>query len=329
MMFPQRLVRTLGGLGSEALVGVKGSVLRTFSRDLSGGRKTVVITGASRGIGYAITKLITNTLDSTSVVYGTSRNSAEQLTDLIREEVDVGKEKCVEFKNLEVTDTAGIMALRNLIELKHGQIDILINNAGMYFYPAMEATEHFVQVQRTLDINYWGMKNVISSFLPLMSDQARIVNMSSNHSHVSLIPGRSIQMKLGDPSLTEKCLDDLMMDYQRHSTEFNYDFEEVGWPRCAYTVSKVAVNAYTRILQRQLEEKGRGGIVVNSIHPGSYHSKITQDNDYATTPNEAAKSVVATALMPPGQAQPRGQFLWHDLKEVNWNEVLEMKAMAR
>ena len=83
-MLPQRLVRTLGGLGSEALVGVKGSVLRTLCRDFSGGKKTVVITGASRGIGYAITKLITNTLESTSVVYGTSRNSAEQLTDLIR-----------------------------------------------------------------------------------------------------------------------------------------------------------------------------------------------------------------------------------------------------
>ena len=103
----------------------------------------------------------------------------------------------MEFRNMEVSNTAGIMELKNHIETKHGQIDILINNAGMYFYPAMEATEHFVQVQRTLDINYWGMKNVISSFLPLMSDQSRIVNMSSNHGHLSRIPGRSIQMQLG------------------------------------------------------------------------------------------------------------------------------------
>ena len=189
----------------------------------------------------------------------------------------------MEFKNLEVSDTAAIMGLRNFIEEKHGQIDVLINNAGMYFYPTTDNTEHFVQVQRTLDINYWGMKNVISSFLSLMSDQSRIINMSSYHGHLSRIPGRSIQMQLGrqrttnfclplriklfyskltkpyytgDSSLTEKRLDDLMMEYQRHSTEFNHDFEEVGWPRCAYTVSKVAVNAYTRILQRQLEERG-------------------------------------------------------------------------
>ena len=98
---------------------------------------------------------------------------------------------------MEVTNSAGIMALRNHIETKHGQIDILINNAGMYFYPAVEATEHFVQVQRTLDINYWGLKNVISCFLPLMSDYSRIVNMSSNHGYVSLIPGRLIQRELG------------------------------------------------------------------------------------------------------------------------------------
>ena len=144
----------------------------------------------------------------------------------------------------------------------------------MYFYPALEATEHFVQVQRTLDINYWGLKNVINAFLPMMSDTARIVNMNSNYGHVSHIPTRRIKQKLGktaiggmdilqllsiivaDPNLTERELDEMIMDYQRHCTEFNDDFEILGWPRCSYTVSKVAVNAYTRILQKQLEEKG-------------------------------------------------------------------------
>ena len=46
-------------------------------------------------------------------------------------------------------------------------------------------------------------------------------------------------------------------------------------------------------------------------------SPRTQNNDYATTPAEAAKSVVATALQT--QPQPRGKFLMHDLSEVNWD----------
>ena len=84
MIFPAKVARSLRGLGSEVLlVGMRGLAMRKLTREFSEGRKTVVITGASRGIGYAITKLITNTLDSPTI-YGTSRNSAEQLTDLIR-----------------------------------------------------------------------------------------------------------------------------------------------------------------------------------------------------------------------------------------------------
>ena len=114
-----------------------------------------------------------------------------------RDQVDPEKAMRVKFMPMEVTNIVSVVDLRNKIYEEHGQIDILINNAGMYFYPALDATEHFVQVQRTLDINYWGLKNVINAFLPMMSDAARIVNMNSNYGHVSHIPGREIKQKLG------------------------------------------------------------------------------------------------------------------------------------
>ena len=128
-------------------------------------------------------------------------------------------------------------------------------------------------MQRTLETNYWGLKNVVNAFIPKLSENARIVNMSSNFSMLKMIPGREIRSILGffliiinvfnlkyfstgKSDLSEKDLDELMMEYQRRSTEFNDDFAELGWPRCAYTVSKVAVNAYTRILQRFFEQNG-------------------------------------------------------------------------
>ena len=111
VMFSKRIAKTLGGLGSEVLDGMRGSVLRTISRDFSGGRKTVLITGASRGIGYAITKLITNTLDSPAV-YGTSRNSAEQLTDLVR---------CVRIRlNNPPSILSNLSGVKNIIYGIHG-----------------------------------------------------------------------------------------------------------------------------------------------------------------------------------------------------------------
>ena len=53
------------------------------------------------------------------------------------------------------------------------------------------------------------------------------------------------------------------------------DWEANGWSNCAYTVSKVGVNVYTRILQRLFDIEGLG-MVVNSVHPGTKNSKIQQ-----------------------------------------------------
>ena len=50
---------------------------------------------------------------------------------------------------------------------------------------------------------------------------------------------------------------------------------------------QVAVNAYTRLLQHQVEADISESVVVNAIHPGSRHSKISQESPL--TPSDAAK----------------------------------------
>lgn len=97
-----------------------------------------------------------------------------------------------------MSNIVGVVELRNHIYSQQGQVDVLINNAGQYFYPAQSASEHFVQVQRSLDINYWGLKNVINAFLPMMSDTGRIVNMSSHLGHTCNIPGAKLRKQFGN-----------------------------------------------------------------------------------------------------------------------------------
>ena len=91
-------------------------------------------------------------------------------SSFLREEVDIRKSKGVTFKKVDVSNIVSVVELRNYIYGQQGQVDVLINNAGQYYHPAQSASEHFVQVQRSLDINYWGLKNVINAFLPMMSD---------------------------------------------------------------------------------------------------------------------------------------------------------------
>lgn len=47
------------------------------------------------------------------------------------------------------------------------------------------------------------------------------------------------------------------------------------------------MNAYTRLLQHQVEADISESVVVNAIHPGSRHSKISQESPL--TPSDAAK----------------------------------------
>eukprot|EP00092_Neocalanus_flemingeri_P037144 GFUD01040432.1.p1 GENE.GFUD01040432.1~~GFUD01040432.1.p1 ORF type:complete len:328 (+),score=51.63 GFUD01040432.1:144-1127(+) len=284
--------------------------------------KIAVVTGASRGIGYATAKELCSRLTSANI-YLTTRGQTDDLNALIKQEVG-DKGKMVEFHTMEVTDVDSMVEFRNMLRTRHGKIDILINNAGRYFEPSDISCDHHCQVKNTLAINYWGLKNICKAFFPMMNQKARIVNLSSHLGHLSLIPGEAIKTQLGDPHLTEQQLDSLILQYQEHCTALTNTYREVGWPESAYTVSKVAVNAYTRILQRQLEEEGMESVVVNAIHPGSKHSRIVQES--ALTDADGAKAVVSTAMLADPCYHPRGKFIWHDLKVKNWDQG-NVKAM--
>eukprot|EP00092_Neocalanus_flemingeri_P002916 GFUD01003119.1.p1 GENE.GFUD01003119.1~~GFUD01003119.1.p1 ORF type:complete len:329 (+),score=71.59 GFUD01003119.1:61-1047(+) len=279
--------------------------------------KIAVVTGASRGIGYATAIELCSKLASANI-YLTTRGETGDLNTVIKEELG-DKGHMVEFHKMEVTDIDSMVEFRNMVHAKHGKIDLLINNAGKYFEPSEASDEHFRQVEKTLAINYWGLKNVCKAFLPMLNPAARIVNLSSHLGHLSLIPGEAVRKQLGNPNLSEQQLDSLILQYQDHCTEFKNNYIEAGWPSCAYTVSKVAVNAYTRILQRQLEEENMEGVVVNAIHPGSSHSKIKQEESPLTSA-DAAKAVICTALLADPCNHPRGKFIWHDLQIINWDQ---------
>jgi len=280
--------------------------------------KVAVVSGASRGIGYATAKVLANKL-KTGHIYLTTRGDPAPLTELIREQV---KNKQIvdniEFHNVDVTQIDSIVKFRNMIHAKHGQVDILVNNAGKYFAPDKDPLEHFRQVEKTMMTNYWGTKSMCKAFIPMLSTHARVVNLSSHLGHLSLIPGQLIRERLASPSLTEHGLDGLVMEYQEHCAAHMDDFDDHGWPSCAYSVSKVAVNAYTSILQHWFDNNNMSDVVINSIHPGSYHSKISQESPL--TADDAAKAVVTCALLATPCSHPRGRFIWHDLQIMDWTQ---------
>lgn len=139
--------------------------------------KTVLITGASSGIGKAIAEFLQ---ERGYRVYGTSRNPQNYPNSKI------------ELVALEVTDTDSIQkAVQQVIE-KENKIDVLINNAGVGITGALEEIPS-EQIKKNFETNLFGPIEVIRAVLPQMRKQRSglIINITSIAGYMGL-PYRSV-----------------------------------------------------------------------------------------------------------------------------------------
>ncbi len=81
---------------------------------------------------------------------------------------------------LDVTDQSQIDAAIIAAEAKFGGIDVLVNNAGIGYFAAIEEGEE-IEVRRMFEINVFGMSRMIQAVLPGMRQRRKgcIVNISS------------------------------------------------------------------------------------------------------------------------------------------------------
>jgi NAD(P)-dependent dehydrogenase (short-subunit alcohol dehydrogenase family) len=138
-------------------------------------QKIALVTGANRGIGYAITQGL---LDRGLTVIATSRR-AESGQQAVSKLAKYGP---VVYHQLDVTDTASIARVAEFIEREYGRLDILINNAGINYDTWQQAVNADLQeVRQTLETNLLGPWQTIQGLLALLrkSPAGRIVNVSS------------------------------------------------------------------------------------------------------------------------------------------------------
>lgn len=281
--------------------------------------KVALVTGASRGIGYAAAKKLCEKFPG-ATIYLTTKNM--KITEAVNKQMRndfAGRSEHCEYLYLDVTRTDNVSEVCELIKKRHDTLDILINNAGIYMKPDSNPEIFGRQASEIMSTNYWGLKNVIRGMDAIFSPSARIVNMSSHLGHLSLINGeakQSLRLRklLGDPDLAENKLDNLMRQFV--TAAYHGKWTVAGWPGCPYTVSKVAINAYTRVLQKKYDEEGRA-LVVNSLHPGTKHSKIHQTSNISL--EDGAFAVANCACVPDGL---KGEILWHNLTPVAWEDAI-------
>jgi NADP-dependent 3-hydroxy acid dehydrogenase YdfG len=140
--------------------------------------KVVAITGASSGIGAATARLLG--AQGALVVLGARRT--DRLEKLVAEIVAAGgKAAC---RTLDVTDRADTAAFVDFAKAAFGQLDVLVNNAGVMPLSPLSALK-LDEWDRMIDVNIRGVLHGIAAALPVMEGQGfgQIINISSTAGH--------------------------------------------------------------------------------------------------------------------------------------------------
>jgi NAD(P)-dependent dehydrogenase (short-subunit alcohol dehydrogenase family) len=243
--------------------------------------RIAVVTGANRGIGQEI---------------------ARQLAAKGVRVLAAAREPGAGDVALDVTRPEQVAALA---ERLRGGVDIVVNNAGV-------SLDGFnAEVARgTLAVNFHGAMNLTDHLLPAMRPDGRVVMVSSGMGELSMV-GPALRQRFESPTLDRQALLALMDEFVADVAKGVH--RERGWPANAYAVSKVGLNALTRVLARELADDPRR-IAVNAACPGWVRTRMGGPSA-TRTPVEGARTPVWLALLPPGA--PSGGF-YRNQRAIAW-----------
>ena len=133
--------------------------------------KVWLITGCSTGFGRELAKFVLS--------QGFKAAVAARNTDDVKDIIEGHENNAISIK-LDVTNKDEIkLAVEKTVQ-KFGRIDVLVNNAGIGYFGAVEESED-AAVRNMFDINVFGLANMIQETLPVMRAQksGHIVNIAS------------------------------------------------------------------------------------------------------------------------------------------------------
>jgi NADP-dependent 3-hydroxy acid dehydrogenase YdfG len=138
--------------------------------------KVAFVTGGSSGIGLGIVKVLAD--EGMKVVFTYRRQDhLDQAMAYFR-----GKpHQSVHPIKVDVTDRPGLAAAKIEVERVYGQVQVLINNAGVALHGPMEQAS-FSDWDWIMSVNVGGVVNTVVTFLPGMlasGQEAHIVNVAS------------------------------------------------------------------------------------------------------------------------------------------------------
>ncbi len=253
---------------------------------------TALITGANRGIGFEIARQLGSEGWRVLMACRDPERGDQAVGALAALDYDV------ELVELDVSDPIAIERVRDDLD---GQLDVLVNNAGISLSGFNEDV-----ARRTLAVNYWGPRRLTEALLPKIPAGGRVVHVSSGMADESTLP-EPLRKRFADPTLDPAGVDALMDKFVRSLADGTA--REQGWPNNAYRVSKVGLNALTRALARS-----RDDISFTAVCPGWV--KTDMGGEKAPRTIEQGADGIVWAAREADQAASGGYF--RDRSPCSW-----------
>src|SRR6266542_2008131 len=127
--------------------------------------QTVLVTGASSGIGQATAQLLAQ---QGYTVFGTARKPAAAMSN------------GVTMVALDVRSDDSVRACVDRVLTQAGGIDVLVNNAGYSLMGAAEETS-VTEAKAQLETNFFGVVRMVNAVLPAMrkAHKGKVINIGS------------------------------------------------------------------------------------------------------------------------------------------------------
>lgn len=215
--------------------------------------KTVVVTGATNGIGKAIAQDLAK-LGAEIVIVSRSEQKCATTAQKIRTET--GNQN-VRYYTADLSVQADVRNVAEQLNTDLTRLDVLVNNAGAWFTERKLSTDGIEMTWALNHLNYFLLTYHLTDLLKRTAEQhgnARIINQSSSAHHEGKMHWDNLQF------------------------DGNWDAEGkgsfgAGWG--VYSQSKLANVLHAFALARQLEGIG---VVANAVHPGVVVTGLSTNN---------------------------------------------------
>lgn len=240
--------------------------------------RRILVTGANKGIGYAIAERILEEAEDTCVFLGSrDLGRGEAATENLR--AAPGRSDRVQVVPIDVASDTSVDQAASEVRAACGDDGLygIVNNAGIGF------GSH--DLRSILNVNTRGVERVCRSFVPHLADGGRIVNVTSaaGPNFVSTCSTEQ-QEVFADPDVTWSEIEAMMEECIGFAGDADTFASHGFGDGSPYGLSKACANAYTQYLARTHPE-----FVVNAFTPGFIATDMTRE--YTTKSGKSSEEL--------------------------------------